>query len=74
MRTRQLRLSSPQEIRKRLKDFTGKKINIVLCDRTVLFGELKSIGNTELTFVNMRLDASTLLLKDISEVYLDFKE
>ena len=74
MRTRQLRLSSLADIQKRLKDFTGKKINIVLRDRTVLFGELKSIGNTELTFVNMRQDASSLLLKDISEVYLDFIE
>ena len=74
MRTRQLRLSSLDQIQKRLKEFTGKKINIVLCDRTVLFGELKSIGDTELTFVNMRLEPLSLSLKDISEVYLDFKE
>ena len=74
MRTRQLRLSSSDQIAKRLKEFTGKKINIVLCDRTVLFGELKSIGETELTFANMRLDAVSVPLKDISEVYLDFKE
>ena len=74
MPTRQLRLSSLDQIRKRLKEFTGKKINIVLRDRTVLFGELKSIGDAELTFVNMRLVRVSLSLKDISEVYLDFKE
>ena len=74
MRTRQLRLTSLDQFRKRLKEFTGKKINIVLCDRTVLFGELESLGDSELTFVNMRLDPVTLPLIEISEVYLDFKE
>lgn len=74
MRTRQLRLTSLDQIRKRLKEFTGKKINIVLRDRTVLFGELKSIGENELTFVNMRLEPFSLPLQKISEVYLDFKE
>ena len=74
MRTRQLRLNSLDQITKRLKEFTGKKINLVLCDRTVLFGELQSIGENQLTFTNMRLEPVSVPLKDISEVYLDFKE
>ncbi len=74
MSTRQIRLSTFDQIKNRLKEFSGKKINIVLHDRTVLFGELKSVDNTQLTFVNMRLEAFSLSLNDISEVYLDFKE
>ena len=74
MVTRQLRLSTLEQIQKRLKEFIGKKINIVLFNRTVLFGELKSIDHTQLTFVNMRLEPFMLALKDISEVYLDLKE
>jgi len=74
MSTRQLRLNTVDQMQKRLKDFTGKKINIVLCDRTVLFGVLKGIDNTGLTFENMRMEPFTLALKEISEVYLDFKE
>lgn len=74
MVTRQIRLSSLEQIQKRLKEFTGRKINIVLCNRTVLFGELMSIDNTQLTFANMRQEPFTLALKDISEVYVDFKE
>lgn len=74
MSTRQIRLSSFDQIKTRLKEFCGKKINIVLHDRTVLFGELKSIDNAQLNFVNMRLENFTLSLKEISEVYLDFKE
>ena len=74
MSTRQVRLSTFDQMQKRLKEFTGKKINIVLSNRTVLFGELKSIENTTLTFENMRQESFTLSLNEISEVYLDFKE
>ena len=74
MTIRQLRLGTPEQIRKRSKDLTGKKINIVLCNRTVLFGELKMVNDKELAFVNMRQEDVSLALKDISEVYLDFKE
>ena len=74
MSTRQIRLNTLDQIRTKLKEFYGKKINIVLRDRTVLFGQLKSIDSTQLRFVNMRLDAVTVSLDDVSEVYLDFKE
>ena len=74
MVTRQIRLSAQDHIRKKLKDLIGKKINIVLCNRTVLFGELKRVRENELTFENMRLEPFTILLKDISEVYFDYKE
>lgn len=74
MSTRQIRLSTFDQIKNRLKEFSGKKINIVLHDRTVLFGELKSVDNAQLKFVNMRLQEFSLSLNDISEVYLDFKE
>ena len=74
MSTRQVRLSTFDQIQQKLKEFTGKKINIVLCDRTVLFGELKSIDNSGLIFKNMRQQSVSLSFKEISEVYLDFKE
>lgn len=74
MSTRQMRLSTPDQIQNKLKEFTGKKINIVLFNRKVLFGELREIGQTTLTFVNMRQEPVSLPLKEVSEVYLDFKE
>lgn len=74
MVTRQIRLSTLEQMQKRLKEFIGRKINIVLSNRTVLLGELKRSDDTSLTFANMRLESFTLSLKDISEVYLDFKE
>lgn len=74
MSTRQIRLNTLDLINNRLKEFSGKKINIVMNDRTVLYGELKTADKTHLTFVNMRLETFTLLLNNISEIYLDFKE
>lgn len=72
--TRQVRLSTTEQIQKRLKEFTGKKINIVLRDRKVLFGELRTVDEEQLTFLNMRQQPVRLLLGEISEIYLDFKE
>jgi ribosome maturation factor RimP len=74
MSTRQIRLNTSEQIQSRLKQYTGKKINIVLCDRTVLFGELKKVDNAQLLFENMRQQRISLSLKEISEVYLDFKD
>lgn len=67
-------MSTPEQIRKKLVGFTGKKINIVMCDRTVFFGELKHVDDDKLTFSNMRQEPSTVSLSQVSEVYLDFKE
>ncbi len=74
MVTRQVRLTTLEQIRKKLAGFTGKKINIVLFNRTVFFGELKHTDNERLTFANMREESVTLSLAEVSEVYIDFKE
>jgi len=40
MSTKQLRLSDAAQIRKRVAEFLGKKINIVLTDNTAMFANL----------------------------------
>ncbi len=74
MSLRQVRLTTLRDIQSRLKEFTGKKINIVLRNRKVLFGELMAVDETQLTFINMRQQKVSLSLTEIAEVYLDFKE
>jgi hypothetical protein len=74
MSTRQLRLNNEEQIRKRLKDFTGNKINVVLRDKTVLLGELLSANDTSVELRNMRLKKFSLQLSDISEIYFDTTE
>lgn len=74
MSLRQVRLTTLRDIRDRLKQFTGKKINIVLRNRKVYFGELLHVDESQLTLADMRQQTVSLSLNDIAEVYLDFKE
>lgn len=73
MGTKQLRLSDPEQIKSRIRNFLGKKINIVLLDNTVMFGELKEVNSSEILLLNMRLKKISYPLIKISEVYLDTK-
>jgi ribosome maturation factor RimP len=74
MSLRQVRLNTLADIKTRLQEFPGKKINIVLRTRKVLFGKLVSVDDRQLIFADMRQKKISLLLEEISEVYLDFKE
>jgi len=71
MRTRQLRLNDPDQIRRRLPEFLGKKINIVLKDNTVMFGELMKVNTNEIILQNMRLENARFPLESIAEAYFD---
>ncbi len=71
MRTKQLRVSDPIQIKNRMKEFLGKKINIVLKDQTVMFGVLKEQSSSDITLLNMRLKNMRYRLSEIVEVYLD---
>jgi response regulator RpfG family c-di-GMP phosphodiesterase len=74
MRTRQLRLSDMHQIRSRMAEFLGKKINIVLYDSTVMFGELKKVNDADIVLMNMRMENIKYPFDTIAEVYLDTKE
>jgi hypothetical protein len=74
MSTRQLRLNTPDEIRKRLGQFTGKKINIVLSDQTVCLVILLGFDGSVLKVSNMRLKTTSIPLSRISEIYFDTRE
>ncbi len=69
--TRQQRLNDAASIRKRIRELFGKKINIVLHDQRVLYGELISANDQQLTFKNMRGKNSFLEFTAISEIYFD---
>lgn len=74
MSTRQLRLNSEDQIRKRLQEFTGKKINIVLNDRTVLLATLQQVDDSIVKVKNMRLKTIFIPIEDITEIYFDTLE
>jgi hypothetical protein len=71
MSTKQLRLNDAHQIRSRIGEFLGKKINLVLIDNTVMFGVLKNVSAVGITLMNMRLKKIKYTFDSIAEVYLD---
>jgi hypothetical protein len=74
MSTRQLRLNSTDVILKKLQELTGKKINIVLNDSTVILGTVLGTDESLLEVLNMRLKKIKIPLQKINEIYYDTKE
>jgi len=74
MSTRQLRLSTQDQIRSRLGNFTGKKINIVMDDQTVILATVLEIKGLVLKASNMRLKTISIPVDRISEIYFDTRE
>jgi hypothetical protein len=71
MYKRQLRLSGQNQIRTHLTQLVGKKINIVLNDNTVFFGELVRVLPSALDMLNMRLNKIEIPINTVYEIYLD---
>lgn len=71
MQKRIIRLSTQAQIRQRLPEFAGKKINIVLNDNTVLLAELQRYSENQLTVRNMRRQKLTVAITDIYEIIID---
>jgi len=71
MSTKQLRLNDAHQIRSRIGEFLGKKINLVLVDNTVMFGVLKNVNAAGITLMNMRLKKIKYTFDSIAEIYLD---
>jgi hypothetical protein len=72
MRQRQIRLTSPNQIQSKVAELLGKKINIVLTDSGVMFGELTQVLPDSIIIQNMRLKKVQIPLHTIYELYLDF--
>ena len=71
MSTRQLRITDPIQISKRIGEFTGKKIHVVFNDNTALSGKLTNVNATELVLQNMLLKKSIRPLNSVVEIYID---
>ncbi len=69
--TKQIRLSHPEQIRNRIGEFVGKKINLVLTDNRVIIGELNKVRDTGIDLLNMRLKRMQYPFEKIVEVYYD---
>lgn len=66
-----MRISDPTQIRKRIGEFLGKHVNVVLADNTVMFGELVAVEPSGIKLRNMRLKTIAYPFNTIRELYLD---
>ena len=71
MSIRQIRLSSIDQIKSRIQEFEGKRIQVVLSNNTSVYGELKSVVESGVVLKNGRLKENLFPFDMISEVYFD---
>ena len=71
MGTRQLRISDPDQIRKRVQELTGKSIQVVLTNGMIMSGTLTAARDSEIILQNMRLKHIPYNYNSIAEVYFD---
>jgi hypothetical protein len=69
--TKQLRLSNAAQIQGRIKEFLGKKINIVLADNRVIIAELHTVSSSGIEVINMRLKKAYYPFEQLYEIYFD---
>ena len=55
----------------RIPDFQGKTINVVLVDGNAFMGTLKSVSETGISIMNMRLKKLSIAFDQINELYFD---
>ena len=71
MHQRQRRITGTGQISLHLAELVGKKINIVLNDNTVVFGELVRIQPDSICMLNMRLRKMEIPMDHSYEIYQD---
>ncbi len=72
MAKRQKRFNTTKLISQNISDLSGKKVNIVLNSRRVLFVTILGIEKTLITVQNMRNTKTTIDIRDIAEIILDY--
>jgi len=68
----QVRLSGP-DLKKKLPEYSGQKINIVKKDNSVTFIYFDKLEGIILRGRNMRLHKVSYVLDDITEIIIDLK-
>lgn len=71
MSKKQIRISDPTLLKRRIPEFIDRKVNLILKDNTVIFGQLKKTDAQSLYIVNMRLKEIKLPMENVAEFYTD---
>jgi small nuclear ribonucleoprotein (snRNP)-like protein len=71
MSIRQIRLNSTDQIKSRIREFEGKRIQVVLSNNTSIYGELKAVEELGIVLENRRMKKNLLQFDSITEIYFD---
>jgi hypothetical protein len=71
MSTKQQRISDAAQIKSRLGQLVGKKINLVLRNNTTQTGSVEMTTDSTVVVKNLRLKKFTYPFNDIAEIYFD---
>ena len=71
MSKKQIRIQTSGTINEQIRGLLNKKVNLVMEDRTVVFGTLLQAENELLTLTNMRLKKIKVPLKKVVEIFTD---
>lgn len=71
MSIRQIRLSEIEQIKSRIKEFEGKRIQVILSNNTSVYVELKSVESQGIIVENRRFKSKLLPFDTITEIYFD---
>jgi ribosome maturation factor RimP len=71
MSIRQIRLNEISKIKAGITRYIGRRINIVLENKTSLYGELKEVNSEGIIVENRRLKKIKILFNELNEVYFD---
>ena len=71
MSKKQVRVSDPREIKKRMNEFLNREVSLVMKNNTVIYGTLQQSDDDTVTILNMRQRKMTFPAADISALYTD---
>ncbi len=58
-------------MQEQLREFIGRKVNVVLRDGSAMIGSLQAAGTDQITIVNMAQRKQHFPLSSVAEVYID---
>jgi hypothetical protein len=71
MSIRQIRLNSVDQIKTRIREFEGKRVQVVLSNNTAFYAKVKSVSENGIVVENGRLKKNLLPFNSIAEIYFD---
>lgn len=71
MSIRQIRLNEIEQIKSRVREFQGKRIQVILSNNTSAYVELKSVEPHGIIVENRRFKRKLLPFETITEIYFD---